>query len=165
MQKNKQLYVVLLGFIKDFFCNKYVDVIWCCTFKFGLYSYYRDDKTAPPASCVTGSSSSPQNGWHACNTTTFCVTFMVPVSVVRSRNKPSASRLYLQQVSWVTITIPLPPNSSKIKQNYFQTHSKELGPWISTLRKHYTYKFQTVMFYVTCVFIKRSSLWTEESIW
>jgi hypothetical protein len=37
--KNKYYYVVFFEFIKDFFCNKYVDVIWCCTFKFGPPSY------------------------------------------------------------------------------------------------------------------------------
>jgi hypothetical protein len=49
------------------------------------------------------------NGWLASNAITFWVTFMVFVSAARSRDEPSSSHLYLQQLSWVTIIIPLPP--------------------------------------------------------
>jgi hypothetical protein len=34
MRKKEHWYVVFLDFIKDFFCNKYADIIWCCTLKF-----------------------------------------------------------------------------------------------------------------------------------
>jgi hypothetical protein len=69
--------------------------------------YYQDDKITPPASGVRESSSLMHNGKLASNTTTFWVTFTVSVSVVRSRNKPSSFRLYLQQLSWVIMIIPL----------------------------------------------------------
>jgi hypothetical protein len=49
--------------------------------------------------------------------------------------------------------IPLPPRFQQdITQNYFATHIKELGPWIYTLRKQYTYTriSQTVTSNITC---------------
>jgi hypothetical protein len=84
------------------------------------------------------------------------------VSAVRSRNKPSLSLLYLQQLSWVTIIIPIPPRFQKdIIQNYFETHSKQLSPRFSRVRKHYTYMSTTIKFYVTCNDFLSKGMWLE----
>jgi hypothetical protein len=84
------------------------------------------------ATCVRRSSSSPgtqsllpDSFWVARHSN--CVTSLVWGCTVCSRKQLSSSRLYLQQLSWVTVIFPLLPRLQQDKtQNYFETHSQHL---------------------------------------